>query len=136
MQSEAEEVGFRRSWWKAVGVLLAVALLAAALSWVAQNRPNAIKSGADDAYPTSFAGLKDYKTLTHVMQRHCLQCHSEQVHMKGVRLDAPHYIRAYAPYIYQQVVVNQRMPQNNRTGMTEAERQFVKQWFDAGAPTD
>jgi uncharacterized membrane protein len=28
------------------------------------------------------------------------------------------------------------MPMNNATGLTEAERQLIKQWFEAGARTD
>jgi len=28
------------------------------------------------------------------------------------------------------------MPMNNSTGLTEAERQLVKQWFEAGAAVD
>ncbi|MEY2683431.1 MAG: hypothetical protein RJA09_575, partial [Pseudomonadota bacterium] len=34
----------------------------------------------------------------------------------------------------QQVVVARTMPMNNATGITEAERALIAQWFKAGAP--
>ena len=36
----------------------------------------------------------------------------------------------------QQVVVARAMPMSNATGLTDAERQLIKQWFEAGARTD
>jgi uncharacterized membrane protein len=33
-------------------------------------------------------------------------------------------------------VVSKLMPMNNATGITDAERQAVKSWFEAGAKTD
>jgi uncharacterized membrane protein len=33
-------------------------------------------------------------------------------------------------------VVSKLMPMNNATGITEAERQAIRQWFDAGAKTE
>jgi uncharacterized membrane protein len=38
--------------------------------------------------------------------------------------------------MYQQVVVTKIMPMNNATGITPAERQLIKQWFESGASTD
>jgi uncharacterized membrane protein len=37
---------------------------------------------------------------------------------------------------YQQVVVTKIMPMNNATGISEAERLLIKQWFESGAKTD
>jgi uncharacterized membrane protein len=56
--------------------------------------------------------------------------------MKNVRLDSPAQVATHAQGIYQQVVVTRAMPMNNATGLTEAERQLIKQWFEAGARTD
>jgi uncharacterized membrane protein len=33
-------------------------------------------------------------------------------------------------------VVSKAMPMNNSTGLTDAERLLIKQWFEAGARTD
>jgi uncharacterized membrane protein len=38
--------------------------------------------------------------------------------------------------MYQQVVVTKVMPLNNATGITEAERALIKQWFESGAAVD
>jgi uncharacterized membrane protein len=38
--------------------------------------------------------------------------------------------------VYQQTVVTRQMPLNNATGMTEAERALIAQWFRAGAPLE
>ncbi len=121
--------------------LLALAAVAAVVAWIepewsARRADSATNTIADDAYPADFSGRFDYKSMQHVLARHCLPCHGEKLQMKNIRLDAARYVKAYAPYIYQQVVVNERMPMGNRTGMTEAERQFVKGWYDAGAPTE
>jgi uncharacterized membrane protein len=56
--------------------------------------------------------------------------------MKNVRLDSPELVKQHGANIYQQVVVVRAMPMNNATGLTEAERQLIKQWFEAGARTD
>ncbi len=42
----------------------------------------------------------------------------------------------HAQSIYQQVVVTKIMPMNNATGITDAERALIKQWFEAGAKTE
>ncbi len=56
--------------------------------------------------------------------------------MKNVRLDSRQGVKAYAQYMYQQVVVLKLMPMNNATGITEDERLLIKQWFEGGAKTD
>ncbi len=37
--------------------------------------------------------------------------------------------------VYQQAVVTRIMPMNNATGITEAERALIAQWYRSGAPT-
>jgi uncharacterized membrane protein len=68
-----------------------------------------------------------------LLAQHCYLCHGAQVQMKNVRLDSAADAAAHAQNIYQQVVVSKIMPMNNATGMTEAERQLIKQWFETGA---
>lgn len=126
---------------QAIYALLVLAAVAAAVAWIepdwsAERADSATNSIAGEAYPTDFSGNFDYKSMQHVLARHCLPCHGRKLQMKNIRLDAARYVKAYAPYIYQQVVVNERMPLGNRTGMTDAERNFVRRWFDAGARVD
>ena len=70
-----------------------------------------------------------------MLEQRCTQCHGAKLQMKNVRLDSPQLARQHAQAIYQQVVVTRLMPMNNATGITEAERQLLKQWFEAGAKT-
>ncbi len=63
-------------------------------------------------------------------------CHGAQVQMKNIRLDSPAMVKQHAQAINQQVVLTKIMPMNNTTGITDAERLMVKQWFEAGAPTN
>lgn len=70
-----------------------------------------------------------------VLAQRCYQCHGEQVQMKNVRLDSPEQLSRHAQAVYQQVVVSKAMPMNNATGMTDAERELLRRWFEAGART-
>ncbi|MDB5883495.1 MAG: putative rane protein, partial [Ramlibacter sp.] len=58
-----------------------------------------------------------------------------QVQMKSVRLDSPEAVKQHAQSVYQMAVVTRLMPMNNATGITEAERALIGQWFREGAPT-
>ena len=71
-----------------------------------------------------------------VLAQRCYLCHGELVQMKNVRLDSAANVKLHAQNIYSQVVVTKIMPMNNTTGISELERQFIKQWFEAGAKTD
>ena len=70
-----------------------------------------------------------------MLEQRCYMCHGEQVQMKNVRLDAPDRREAHAQAVYQQVVVAKTMPMNNATGITDAERALIGQWFEGGAST-
>jgi uncharacterized membrane protein len=74
-----------------------------------------------------------YSNLQPVLAQRCYMCHGEQVQMKNVRLDSAENAKMHAQNIYQQVVVTKIMPMNNATGITDAERLLIKQWFEAGA---
>ena len=77
-----------------------------------------------------------YQELQPVLAQRCYLCHGELVQMKNVRLDSKQGVKAYAQYMYQQAVVLKLMPMNNATGITEAERLLIKQWFEGGARID
>jgi uncharacterized membrane protein len=93
----------------------------------------AITSGAVNAASTGAGGPIAYKTVQAVLEQRCHLCHGAQVQMKNVRLDSPEGVKLHAQNIYQQAVVTKVMPLNNATGITEAERALIKQWFEGGA---
>lgn len=74
-----------------------------------------------------------YAQVSQVFAQRCYACHGEQVQMKNVRFDSPEGVKQHALTIYQQAVVTRQMPLNNATGITEAERQLIKRWYEAGA---
>ena len=96
----------------------------------------AITSGAANAVSTGAGGPIAYKTMQAVLEQRCYMCHGAQVQMKNVRLDSPEGLKLHAQNIYQQAVVTKVMPLNNATGITEAERSLIKQWFEGGAAVD
>ncbi|MBZ4211927.1 MAG: urate hydroxylase PuuD [Rhodoferax sp.] len=111
----------------------ALAGVAAILALIVWLRPDAalVSAGSNaSARPLRYADLQP------VLAQRCYLCHGEKVQMKNVRLDSPQYVKAYAQYVYQQAVVLKLMPMNNATGITDAERLLIKQWFEAGARTD
>ncbi len=126
--------------WAVAGVVV----LAAVIVWL---RPQNIKTAdvsttknvAASAITQGASGLKDaknsYAELQKVLEQRCYMCHNAQVQMKNVRLDSPEAVKLHAQNIYQQVVVTKQMPMNNSTGLTDAERALVGQWFQAGAST-
>jgi uncharacterized membrane protein len=112
--------------------LVGVVVIGSVMVWL---KPVATESIAGGARPSGAAAQNDYKTVQNVLEQRCYQCHGAQLQMKNVRLDSPVLIKQHAQSVYQQVVVTKLMPMNNATGITEAERLAVKQWFEAGAKT-
>ncbi|SDM91247.1 urate hydroxylase PuuD [Polaromonas sp. JS666] len=88
------------------------------------------------AAPAAISSSAGYDKVQAILALRCYQCHGEQVQMKNVRLDSPAALKQHASQVYQQAVVTRLMPMNNATGITEAERQVIKNWFDAGAKTE
>ncbi len=122
----------RHPWpYAALGV---VAILGVVV-WLRPAVPTspAINLGAQSDHSTRASGPIGYEELRPVLVQRCYQCHGAAVQMKNVRLDSPHEVAAHAQAMYQQVVVNKIMPMGNATGITEAERDLVKQWFEGGA---
>jgi uncharacterized membrane protein len=109
----------------AAGVVLIVGVIVAL-------RPVAPPAGALKASATSET-VVSYAQVQTVLEQRCYQCHGAQVQMKNVRLDTPEAVQLNAQNLYQQAVVSKQMPMNNATGITEAERALLGQWFLAGA---
>ena len=104
-----------------------VVVIAALVIWM---RP-----AAGAAAPVATTGAVGYEQVQPVLALRCYMCHGEQVQMKNVRLDSPAALRQHAQMVYQQAVVTRIMPMNNATGITEAERALIAQWYRSGAPT-
>ncbi|MES2261030.1 MAG: urate hydroxylase PuuD [Pseudomonadota bacterium] len=86
------------------------------------------------------AGHADIAAVQTVIAQRCVSCHSAQPTQAGfasapggVMLDSADQVRQHAAKIYQRAVQNKDMPLANMTQMTDAERELVGNWFDAGA---
>ncbi|MFM7330607.1 MAG: urate hydroxylase PuuD [Brachymonas sp.] len=126
--------------WAAVGlvVLLGVIVAMRPAPAVLSSTPVSIAPKAD-SMPGNSPKTSENTALAAVqgiLQARCLQCHGAQVQMKNVRLDSPAQLKIHAQAVYQQVVVTKQMPMNNSTGITEAERAQIADWFKAGAKVD
>lgn len=116
--------------------LVGVAVIAAVIVWMKPPvAVGAINSVAGGAQPVGAASQNSFQQVQAIMAQRCYLCHGAQVQMKNVRLDSPEALARHATQVYQQAVVTRLMPMNNATGITEAERQAIRQWFDAGAKT-
>jgi uncharacterized membrane protein len=121
--------------WPYAGV--GVVLIAGVLVWLKPAEPAATASAAAVPTPVGAAGGPiSYKTLQPILAQRCYMCHGPQVQMKNVRLDSPEGVSSHAQMVYQQVVVTRIMPMNNATGISDAERAVIKQWFESGAHLD
>lgn len=75
-----------------------------------------------------------------IVERRCKSCHSSQPTddvftsaPNGVMYNTPQDILRMKDKIMQRVVVTKSMPQNNKTNMTEEERQMISCWIQQGA---
>lgn len=96
----------------------------------------ATKPVATDTTGTGVGGQIGYAIVQPILAQRCYLCHGAQVQMKNVRLDSADNVKLHAQNIYQQTVVSKIMPMTNATGISEAERMVIKQWFETGAKTD
>ncbi|MGA8515490.1 MAG: urate hydroxylase PuuD [Burkholderiaceae bacterium] len=119
--------------WAVAGVVV----LAAVMVWLRPVAQDATKNIATNVQGTGTTGINStknrYQEVQKVLEQRCTLCHNAQVQMKNVRLDSPQAVKLHAQAIYQQVVVTKQMPMNNTTGITDAERALIAQWFNAGA---
>ena len=75
-----------------------------------------------------------------IIQKRCVQCHSsnptDDVYTtapNGVKYDTPQDIYTKRDLIMQRVVITKTMPQNNKTNITEEERNTIRCWIEQGA---
>jgi uncharacterized membrane protein len=109
------------------GGAIAVAALLALVSAGYVTFEKGRAAGTEPA-PAHFAEVQP------LFARHCAACHNVPNPPKGMKLDSYAHIRAAAPRIKAMAVDTHVMPLGNATGMTDAERQRLGGWIDAGAP--
>ena len=87
-------------------------------------------------------GEVSYAEARAVVDRHCITCHSDQptipafpIAPNGLALDTAEQMRLAAERIKLRTVLDKTMPLLNKSGMTEAERETLRRWIDAGAKT-
>lgn len=75
-----------------------------------------------------------------IINKRCISCHSSKptddvytAPPNGVVYDTPEDIVKKKDLIMQRVVVTKTMPQNNKTGITPAERDVIRCWIEQGA---
>lgn len=112
-------------WVLPVSVLL---LLAAAFITAPEKNPNACKTQVTMAQ------------VNMIIQKRCISCHSSKptddvitAPPNGVTYETPENIVNLKDKIMQRVVLTKTMPQNNKTGMTEEERNVIRCWIEQGA---
>jgi uncharacterized membrane protein len=94
----------------------------------------------DTGASAATASAADFAHVQSIVLTRCAVCHAQSPSQpgfsaapKGVMLDTPARIAAQAAMIQQQVS-SRVMPLANLTGMTDAEREVIAQWFSHGAP--
>jgi uncharacterized membrane protein len=95
----------------------------------APAKPGACKSGI------SFA------EVNMIIQERCISCHSSKptddfytAPPNGVSYETPVVIQKLKDKIMQRVAVTKTMPLNNKTNMTQKERDVIRCWIEQGAP--
>jgi uncharacterized membrane protein len=81
--------------------------------------------------------------VTAIVQARCVQCHSSnptddvfKTAPNGVKYDTPADIIRLKDKILQRVVITKTMPQNNKTGITQEERDLIGAWIAQGAKAE
>lgn len=78
-----------------------------------------------------------------VLGQRCVPCHAahptddeNRIAPAGVKFDEPQLIAMYKDRIRVRAVVTRTMPNGNKTGMTQDERDLLAKWFAQGAPIE
>ncbi len=105
-----------------------IILLSAALISAPAKNPNECKSEVSIVQVNA------------IVQKRCISCHSSRptddvykVAPNGVKYDTPEDIVKKKDLIMQRVVITKTMPQNNKTNITEEERDLIRCWIEQGA---
>jgi uncharacterized membrane protein len=87
---------------------------------------------------TTTAEAATFEQVQGIVEQRCVPCHSPNPTLEGfeaaqaIDLSNPDNIEANRVAINQVVVVEQRMPLNNETNMTDEERDRIASWAASG----
>jgi len=128
---------FAPPWW----TWLAAAVAMWAAFWIATAaspgmRPALGLAELDPVQAADSGSVKAPADVVEVVETRCSMCHSPEPAWegigeapKGVLLDTPEHIAAFAPAIRMQAVLTHAMPPNNLTEMTPPERAILARWL-------
>jgi uncharacterized membrane protein len=123
-----------RAWIPALAVTV-LASVGAVGFFVMRPQGAASAAALPNAPPVAFAQVQ------FILHERCTPCHSDHptivsnpVAPAAVRFDTPEQVALWHERIRARVVVTRSMPLNNRTEMTEEERDTLARWFVEGAP--
>lgn len=90
--------------------------------------------------PAACNSTIEFTEVHQIIQARCISCHSSRptddvykAPPNGVVYDTPNDIVFKKDLIMQRVVSTKTMPQNNKTGMTDKERDIIRCWIEQGA---
>ncbi len=130
----------RPPWW--AWFVAATAMWAA--FWIAMTASPGMRPALGLGAPAAIDGAsksaaKAPDAVVAVVQSRCSVCHAPEPVWegigeapKGVLLDTPEHIAAFAPAIQMQAVLTLAMPPNNLTEITPEERAVLAHWLGAG----
>jgi uncharacterized membrane protein len=128
----------------AAAILVALVFITAPREYApvaANTAPPGDSGGAGAAASAGHAPA--FAEVRNIINERCLACHaartthpSAPVAANGVMFDTPHQVGAWAPRIFERVVVTRTMPLGNLTHMTDSERAVVERWYRSGARVD
>jgi uncharacterized membrane protein len=96
---------------------------------------SACGGGSDNG---SVSEAATFEEVQQIVERRCYACHSQNPTDEEYKafdlpkFDNPDNITKYKDRIYEVVVVSKRMPQGNRTMMTQEERDRIATWAKPG----
>lgn len=89
---------------------------------------------------TNCSGEVSFSQVNTIIQKRCNSCHSSmptddifKVAPNGVKYDTPQDIVRLKDKIMERVVITKTMPQNNKTNITQEERDMIGCWIRQGA---
>lgn len=95
-----------------------------------------------DEVAVELVGKTEFARVAQVVGERCAGCHALRptregfaAPPKGVMLETPGQLKAYAPAMLQQVWHSRAMPPGNVTELTDDERALIARWIRQGAPT-
>lgn len=119
------------------------------LKWLLPTATVIIVSLVFVTAPKQNTGAGKYKNkvsfiqANEIIQKRCVQCHSAKptddvqvVAPAGVKFDTPAEIVKMAQRIMSRAVITKTMPQANKTGITDEEREILGAWIEQGAKTN